>query len=326
MSSAPIPVVLDVDTGVDDALALLLAARHPIVDLLAVTCVAGNVCLGPVVANTLAVLEAADVADVPVAAGAERPLLRPARDAAHVHGPDGLGGVSRPQSTGTPDRRHAVELLRDTLAASDKPVTIVALAPLTNIALLLRMYPSLVSRIARVVMMGGAAAGGNATAVSEFNTWHDPEAAAMVVDSGLPVTMYGLDVFYRPGLDQSSIALLRDRPDPGARLAADLLQHISRTTGLDSRLPFPGAANLGDAGTVCAVIDPDGLTVQRYPVTVTLGEGPTRGQTVVDQRVYAAEVNLDGLPPGKSVDVALAVDGDRYAELFLSTMLVRQPV
>ncbi|MEP6799001.1 MAG: nucleoside hydrolase, partial [Lapillicoccus sp.] len=203
-------VVLDVDTGVDDACAILLAARHPGLELVAVTCVGGNASVDDVVANTLVVLDAAGRPDVPVARGAARPLLEAPVDARHVHGDDGMGDLGWPRSARGTDARHAVELLRDVLldAASpgpdgtDRRITLVPLAPLTNISLLLRTHPEVAAGLREIVFMGGAAAVGNATASAEFNVFHDPEAAAIVLDAcadlDIAVTMYGLDVFYAP--------------------------------------------------------------------------------------------------------------------------------
>src|SRR5437762_687367 len=160
----PIPVVLDVDTGVDDACALLLAARHPGIDLRAVTCVAGNAPVDDVVRNTRIVLDAAGRLDVPVGRGARRPLLDAPRPARHVHGEDGMGDLGLPEPVGGPDPLDAVHLLRDVLvAAADagEPVTLVPLAPLTNIALLLRTYPDAARGLGQIVFMGGAALVGN---------------------------------------------------------------------------------------------------------------------------------------------------------------------
>lgn len=196
-----IPLILDVDTGVDDALALIAAVRHPDLDLLAVSCVTGNASLERVVDNTLRVLDAAGApAGIPVAAGAERPLIAPPRSAGHVHGEDGLAGIVLPESSRVPDPAGAVGMLRRVILGHPQKVTIVALAPQTNLALLLRIHPEVADNIERIVFMGGSAAIGNATAVAEFNVWHDPEAAAIVLDAahelGIPLTMYGLDVFY----------------------------------------------------------------------------------------------------------------------------------
>jgi pyrimidine-specific ribonucleoside hydrolase len=314
-------VVLDVDTGVDDACALLLAARHPGLDLRAVTCVAGNADVDQVVVNTLTVLDAAGRPDVPVARGAHRPLLEPAREARHVHGDDGMGDLGRAASTRCADPRHAVELLRDVLttaAATGERVTLVPLAPLTNIALLLRMYPQVAAGLERIVFMGGAALVGNATAAAEFNVWHDPEAAAVVLDAaaglGIATTMYGLDVFYEVRVALAQAASLAMSDAPSARLAGQLIAFQCERFGEES-------ATIGDAGAVCAVADPDGLTTKRLPVRVELAGTWTRGQTVVDQRATGLDHAHDphGLAPAV-LDVALGVDGPRYAALWLATV------
>ena len=313
----PIPLILDVDTGVDDALALMLAARHPEVDLRAVTCVAGNAPVERVLANTLYVLDAAGAGDVPVARGVSRPLLAPPRHAEHVHGADGLGGFSRPS-----DRRAstmpAVELLRHELlaaVATGERVTLVPLAPLANIALLLRTHPEVAAGIERIVFMGGSASAGNATAVAEFNVWHDPEAAAMVLaacgELEIPVTMYGLDVFMAVTVTGADARRLRGLPDAAAQLAGSLIDHQREVFDED-------AITIGDAGAVCAAIDPAGLSTTAYPVRVEVGSGYARGQTIVDRRQWEGDLGADphGIP-ATTVDVALGVDAARYASLWL---------
>ncbi len=319
----PLPMILDVDTGVDDALALMLAARHPDVDLKAVTCVAGNTDVDQVVANTLYVLDAAGAGDIPVARGAARPLIAPVRTARHVHGADGLGGFSRPS-----DRRAsplpALELLRRELTAAatdDRRVTLVPLGPMTNIALLLRAYPKVAAGLERIVFMGGSAGSGNATAAAEFNVWQDPEAAAIVLaacgELGVAVTMYGLDVFPAVTVNGQDASSLRALPDPAAQLAGSLIDHQRRLFARDS-------VTIGDAGTVCSVIDPGGLVTQRLPVRVELGYGHARGQTIVDRREWAGDVAVDpqsaatGAAAAPGVDVALDVDASRYARVWLA--------
>ncbi|MFE4197249.1 nucleoside hydrolase [Paenarthrobacter sp. NPDC056912] len=314
-------LILDVDTGVDDALALMVAARHADWNLRAVTCVAGNTSLEGVVRNTLTVLDAVGATDVPVAAGAARPLLGEPRDAGHVHGSDGLADLGWPRSARAPEAIHAVELLRREILASPEPVTLVPLAPMTNIALLLRTYPEVAANIGRIVFMGGSASAGNASPVAEFNVWHDPEAAQIVISSGLPVTMYGLDVFYSAAVEAPDIELLLKADDAGCRLSGQLLSHLARVNGDDFRLKLPGSAGLGDAGAVCAVIDPEGLETSELRVEVSLSSSLTRGQTVVDQRTKASEATLPhGHLSRDSIDVALGVDGRRYAALFLDTI------
>jgi pyrimidine-specific ribonucleoside hydrolase len=316
-----VPVVLDVDTGVDDACALLLAARHPGLDLRAVTCVAGNADVDQVVRNTLTVLEAAGRPEVPVARGAERPLLEPGRPARHVHGEDGMGDLGLPAPVRSADPRHAVELLRDVLleaAATGRPVTLVPLAPLTNVALLLRTYPQAAVGLARIVFMGGAALVGNATAAAEFNVWHDPESAAVVLDAaaglGVPVTMYGLDVFYGPRVSRAQAKALTASAGPAAQLAGRLVEFQCERFAEDD-------ATIGDAGAVCAVVDPDGVRTRRLPVRIELAGTWTRGQTIVDQRDWAGDLVHDPHGPAPAVvDVALEVDGERYVRLWLDTV------
>ncbi|WP_018680159.1 nucleoside hydrolase [Actinokineospora enzanensis] len=319
--AAPVDVVLDVDTGVDDALALLFAVRHPGLRVRAVTCVAGNAGLEQVVRNTLTVLEHTGRTDIPVAAGADRPLIAAPRHAGHVHGGDGLADLELPPPTHTADDRHAVELLRDVLGSAPNPVTVIALAPLTNLALLLRTYPGVAGRIERIMVMGGSASAGNASPVAEFNTWHDPEAAAIVFGAGVPVTMYGLDVFYQVGVDQVTCGKLAAHEDPGVCLAGRLLCHQIRVGTGEPRVPA-GSGLLGDAGAVCAVADPGGLVTEHLPVQVELAPGISRGQTVVDRRALPGEQEIHGTPVAvPRVDVAWQVDARRYRDLFLTTLL-----
>ncbi|EAR25521.1 putative nucleoside hydrolase [marine actinobacterium PHSC20C1] len=313
-------MILDVDTGIDDALALMVAVRHPDVNLRAVTCVAGNASLKQVVKNTLKVLDMAGAGDIPVAAGASRPLLAEANHAAHVHGTDGLADLGLPESARTVLPLHAVELLRREILASPTPVTLVPLAPMTNIALLVRMYPEVLSNVERIVFMGGSASVGNATAVAEFNTWHDPEAAEIVLSAGVPITMYGLDVFYAVSIPPEDIVRLSAASEPGAQLVGRLLQHIVTVKGGEIRVAGEGHGDIGDAGAVCAAIDPDGLRTSNLPVRVSLGDPLTRGQTVVDHRTAGHEQHGAGDPLFRRIDVALGVDGARYSKLFLDTI------
>jgi pyrimidine-specific ribonucleoside hydrolase len=327
--SEPLPLILDVDTGVDDACALLLAALHPGLNLRAVTCVAGNAGVDDVVANTLKVLDVAGRQDVPVARGSARPLIEPASDARHVHGADGMADLGWPASDRRPQSQHAVELLRDLLtqAASGGPadrVTLVPLAPLTNIALLLRTYPEAAAGLREIVFMGGAANAGNVTASAEFNVWHDPEAAAIVLEAAreldIPVVMYGLDVFYdvRVTREQAGKLIAAGGRGP-AELAGRLIDFQCGRFGLPD-------ATIGDAGAVCAVVDRAGLTTTALPVGVELAGTYSRGRTMVDRRVWSGDKAHD--PHARVatvVDVALAVDADRYRDLWLDTVSTGSP-
>jgi pyrimidine-specific ribonucleoside hydrolase len=317
--------ILDVDTGVDDALAILFAVRHPDINLRAISCVSGNVDVDQVVANTLRVLDVAGAAgDVVVARGAATPLLAPRRDGRVVHGQDGMGDLGLPPSHRRVAHQHAVEVLRREIIASPTPVTLVTLAPLTNIALLLRTHPEVTGNIGQVVTMGGSASVGNATPVAEFNVWHDPEAAAIVFGAGLPMTMYGLDVFYGAAVPREIAEELAGGGEPGTRLAGRLLLHIVNRDGHDHRLGEPGGAWLGDAGAVAAAVDPDALLTKRLPVSVELAGNISRGQTVVDHRTVEGEDATDGVASGAHVvDVAVGVDGARLRRAYLRAVAHR---
>lgn len=323
MTDRRIPVLLDVDTGVDDACAVLLAALHPSLDLRGVSCVGGNAPVDDVVRNTLIALEAAGRTDVPVARGAERPLLESPVDARHVHGDDGMGDLGWPKSRLGVDPRSGVELLRDVCreaAGAGCPVTVVPLAPLTNIALLLRSYPDVAQGIERIVFMGGAAHAGNATASAEFNVFHDPEAAAIVLDAAaeldIEVTMYGLDVFYQPVVTREQAA---DLIAVGGRGAAEL---GGRLIDFQCDRFENDAATIGDAGAVCAVIDPELLETHVLPIRVELAGSWSRGRTILDRRDWSGDMEHDphGEPPTR-VKVALGVDGARCAALWRETLL-----
>lgn len=300
-------MILDVDTGLDDAFALALAARHPRVNLLGVTCVDGNAPLEDVVRNTLTVLDAAGRPDVPVVAGATRPLLAQPNYAPAVHGRDGFGDIDWPAATSQARPGHAVTWLAETILGSEQPVTLVTLAPLTNIALLVRIAPEVSRNIERVVVMGGSASAGNVSALAEFNVHHDPEAAAIVFGSGLPITMYGLDVFTQVTVPEQVIREMATSTTPVTALMGRL------GTFLGDALGYP--LGIGDAGAVCAAIAPDGLQTRRLVTTVVTHPGSARGMTAVDQRPFVSdgEDSLDGHP----IDVALGVDAQGYAHMWL---------
>ena len=310
------PIILDVDTGVDDALALLFAALHPDVELLGVTCVGGNTSLANVVDNTLRVLALAGATEVPVAAGAARPLLEPARDASYVHGANGLAGIELPDAERTVETEGAIEFLRRRILGHPEKVTLVALAPQTNLALLLRTHPEVADNLERIVFMGGSASVGNATAVAEFNVWHDPEAAAIVLDAGVPLFMYGLDVFNHVSVPEATAEALAASDNAVASLVGRLLTH--RIVGPDGPEPYLGW--IGDAGAVCAVVAPDAVGVSRLPVRVELA-GYGRGATFVDRRGIPGEDTIHGIADvWTDVDVALEVDEERLVRLFLGTV------
>jgi pyrimidine-specific ribonucleoside hydrolase len=313
-----IPVYLDVDTGIDDALAILLAIRHPALEVRGITTVVGNVDLEQVTRNTLQVLEVAGALDVPVVSGASRPLLAPPRSSAFVHGADGLGYSGLPQPNRQPASNDAVSFLRDELMSAAEPIDLIALAPLTNLALLFQTAPEVKSKINKIALMGGSAATGNATAVAEFNIFHDPEAADIVFGAGVPILMYGLDVFGRVGFNREEVRRwfaseeqLAPKPYPQSvsELAAHLFYFMMRTFGSE-------AVTIGDAGCVAVLIDSSGLTTEKLPVFIETEGRFSRGQTIVDRRPVAFLARLGEERVEPHVEVSLDIDGEYYRRMF----------
>jgi pyrimidine-specific ribonucleoside hydrolase len=302
--------VIDTDPGIDDALALLLALASPEVDLRLVTTVHGNVELDRTTDNALRVLHLAGRSDVPVAAGAAESLVhaQPER-AGHVHGTAGLGGVVLPPSPASPDPRPAVVALAELLHTSPEPVTIAAVGPLTNLALLLRTYPDAAARIGRLVIMGGSAArGGNVTAAAEFNVWADAEAAHAVLTSTLPTVLVGLDVTLPTVLGEDGIARFAAAGPIGAQAAAILQQYLRH-----ARVAYgtPGVV-VHDALAVTEAIVPGTLTTLRRDVVVDTSLGAWRGQTLVDRRGVSTAAT--------AVEVAEAVDSAAAVEFLVSRL------
>ena len=305
-----IPVIIDVDTGFDDALALLLALRSPQLDVRGITCVAGNQRLPQVVVNTLKIVEVAG-ASTPVAAGMDRPLLESMRTPLALHGADGMADLDLPAPRRTVEAEHAVEFMRRLLIQANEPLTLICLAPLTNIAVLLRMYPDLRSRIDRIFVMGGAlAASGNTSALAEFNVRHDPEAAAMVLESGLAICLYPLDVFRAIRFTRTEAAAFVASDLPVARVAGRILDFSCNYFERDDAL-------VGDAGTVATVIEPAACHIEAFPVTVELGHGAARGMTVLDRRPTAQRQRLSDwwTTSPAEIEVITDVDTERYRTL-----------
>src|SRR5829696_6346043 len=300
----PIPLVIDTDPGIDDALAILLALASPEVDLRLVTTVHGNVELEQTTDNALRVLHLAGRSDVPVAAGAAEPLVHPQPErAGHVHGSAGLGGVELPPSPAGPDPRPAVVVLAELLLSSPVPVTVAAVGPLTNLALLLRVHPDAAARIGRLVIMGGSAArGGNVTAAAEFNVWADAEAAQAVLTSTLPTLLVGLDVTLPTVLDEAGIARFAAAGPIGSSAAAILRQYLDHAR---SAYGTTGVV-VHDALAVTEAIVPGTLGTVRRDVVVDTGLGFGRGQTLVDRRTVSTAPTA--VEVAETVDSAAAVE------------------
>jgi len=292
-------ILLDCDPGHDDAIALLLALASPEVELVGVTTVAGNQTLAKTTANAIRVLELAGRGDIPVAAGADRPLVRELRVAANVHGETGLDGPDLPQPRAQPEGEHAVDFLAGRIAGR----TLVATGPLTNVALLLARHPE--ARPERLVLMGGAIAEGNVTPAAEFNIWADPEAAARVFESGLDVTMVGLDVTHKALMTRAHADALRAAGRVG-RTVAELWDFFSafhrRTYGSED-------SPIHDAVAVAHVVRPGLVETAYRNVEIDCASELSRGRTLVDLwRRTGKEPN---------VHVAVDVDAGAFFELLV---------
>lgn len=304
-----LPVLIDCDPGHDDAIAILLALASPEIELLGITTVAGNSTLPNTTANALKVLELTGRSDVPLAAGASRPLVRELRIAARVHGESGLEGPHLPNPTINPVPIHAIDFMAEKILTADSPVTLIPVGPLTNVALLLNRYPEVTSNLARIVLMGGAYQVGNVTPAAEFNIYVDPEAAHRVFHGGVPVTMIGLDVTHKALLNRDHAEQLRQVGKVG-RFVAELLDFF--ISNYPRHFERQGAAPIHDAVAVAHVLWPDLVETIDCYVTVETQSDLCRGRTVADRW------HVTGMPANAAVAVGL--DGERFARSLIERL------
>jgi len=296
------PVLLDCDPGHDDAIAMLLALGSDELDVRGITTVAGNQTLEKTTANAIRVLELAGRAEIPVAAGAGRPLVRDPRVAAEVHGETGLDGPDLPPPEAEPSPQHAVDFLAERIEGA----TLVATGPLTNVALLLARHPEAVPE--RIVLMGGAIAEGNVTPAAEFNIWADPEAAHRVFTSGLDVTMVGLDVTHKALVTSAHAEQLGQSGRIG-KVVAELLEFYG---GFHRTVYGWDGSPIHDAVAVAHVIDPTLLELEHVNVRVDCQSELCRGRTVAD--IW----RRTGLEP--NANVAVGIDSERFVDLLLQRL------
>ena len=308
----PLPLIIDSDPGLDDALAIGLAVARPELDVLAVTTVGGNADVRHCTENALRLLHAYGRDDIPVAEGAAGPLVGQVVRATEVHGEGGIGTTELPPATAEAVPEHAVALIARLLREHPEPITIAPIGPLTNIALLLRLYPELAERIAHLSIMGGSIGEGNTTVSAEFNIYADPEAADVVFRSGVPITMMGLDVTHQALLDRSSSEALRATGTGSARIAAELTDYA-----LDRNMEWGGrtTAAIHDAVAVVHLAIPDLVDVAAYHVAVDTTDGPARGRTVCDGLPY--RLRRDGRTP--NAEVGIRIDRGRFESVLLDS-------
>ena len=309
MAAPPIPCILDCDPGHDDALALLLAAAAPQLDLRAITTVAGNGTIEHVTLNARRVCTLAGIGDVPLAAGAARPLRRALDVAADVHGASALDGPPLPEPGVALDERPADELIATVAAGAAEPVTLIATGPLTNVAVLLERHPQVAGRLREIVVMGGSTERGNRTPYGEFNIWADPEAADAVLSSGIPVTMVGLNLTHQALATPDVVARLAGLGTALGRTAAAWMTWFGDRYQRIWGLPGPP---VHDACAVALVVDRSLVRLTETFVAVeTRGEW-TRGATVVDLH--------DRLGREPNAHVALDLDVERFWELMIGAI------
>lgn len=293
-------IILDVDTGHDDAVAIMMAARNPAIELLGITVTAGNQYLDKTLKNTLNLCSALSIG-APVYAGMTKPLLCHLVTASRIHGESGFDGPVFGPCRKEPSAGHAVNFIIDTVMKSAPgEITVVAVGPLSNIAMALSLEPALAGRVREIVIMGGSITGGNVTPSAEFNIHADPEAASIVFQSGAPIVMIGLDVTTKVLLTHERYEKLASIPGPAAEVfAASMKNYIAACEKYIGECP-----GMHDPCCVAYVVDPSMFTTKLLNVEIECGGLHTHGRTVVDM------TGVTGLKPNASV--ALTVDAARF--------------
>ena len=299
-------IIIDTDPGVDDSMAILLAFRSPELKVEALTTVFGNTGTDVTTGNALRLVELAGHPEVPVARGAEKPMLRPyTGEGWRVHGRNGLGGVDYPPPQGTPDQRRAAQLIVDMVMANPGEITLVPLAPMTNIALAALLEPEIVGKVKEVVLMGGAASvPGNASPVAEANIRNDPEAANIVFHAGWPIVMVGLDVTHKTVMNGAYIERLHAVGNAHTDFIYAITKHYMQlyaSRGVDG-MP------VHDPSAIAYLIDPTLFTTKKVYVDVEHHSPYHQGHTVPDWR------SQRGREP--NAEVCVDVDSERLLEMY----------
>jgi inosine-uridine nucleoside N-ribohydrolase len=346
----PFRVIIDTDPGVDDALALLLAMRSPELQIEAITPVAGNVPLELTLPNALRMVEIAGRTDIPVAAGAKAPLVRRLVTAAYAHGENGLGGAVFPEPKIRPVTQPAPGFIRQIIRKYPGEVSLIPIGPLTNIATALNLDPELRGMVRSIVMMGGSLSGGNITPAAEFNIYVDPEAARIVFQSGIPITMVGLDVTRKTSLTEDHVRQLEAGQNPVSQAAAKIARNAINHHREQGFLVGP---NMHDSLAVAAFLDPSLLNFKEYYVDVettgeltageTLGYSPSAGdlrrRPGMEPQAAAVNMPIRGSAPTlastrtspvlrdkfvPNTSVAVDVDSARFFDLLIGRLSGKQ--
>ena len=299
-----IKIILDCDPGHDDAVAILLAAGSPKIELLGITTESGNQTIDKTTRNALNVLQWIGRGDIPVYRGCERPMVRAKITAGDIHGETGLDGPVFPPLELKLQEKHAVNYIVDTLTAAKEPITMVTTGPMTNLGMALRMRPAIAEKIERIVLMGGSYQNGNVTPAAEFNILCDPEAAFACFTCGRPIYMMGLDITRKVLCTPDVVERMRKISNRASDLFVDLMAHFCRTQ--KEIFGFPGGP-LHDPCTMVWLLDPSIITLKPMHATIDISHGESYGRTNCDFFNYQKKP--------LNAHVAVAVDVDRYWDL-----------
>src|SRR5215208_3648650 len=303
----PKKILFDTDPGIDDACAILLALASPEVSLDGLSVVHGNCSLEQGTINALSVLELANASHIPVAEGCEMPLVQPSLLAPETHGDTGLGYAKLPTPRAKPIPQHGVDFLIETILASPGEITLVAIAPLTNVALAIRQEPRIVEALKELVIMGGALRHeGNTTALAEFNTYVDPHAAQIVYQAGIPTTLVPLDVTYQCILTPQDVKRVQKTDSPIAKFVTDATRFYMEFH--DEYQQIEGCV-INDPLALALTFMPELCTYQELPVEVDLSSGISLGKTVADFYNYSKKP--------ANLKVALGVRARDFIDLFV---------
>jgi inosine-uridine nucleoside N-ribohydrolase len=321
LPEAPKRVIIDTDPGTDDALAILLALNSPELKVEALTIVPGNVTAAQGLENALKLVSLAGRTDIPVAAGAQKPLLQKLVTA-ETHGPNGLANINLPPARCSPDAHFAPDLIIELVRKYPHEITLVPVGPLTNIALALSKDPSIAKLAKEVVLMGGAISGGNVDAVAEFNIYVDPEAAHIVFNSGCPLTMVGLEIGRKALFRRDHLRQLKKTHRAQNDFAAEVLEYL---INLSEKYGLEGAP-LYDPTAMGAVIDRTLITTQFFHIDVELRGEFTRAETVANRQNATNRIVprgdrlvFEGTEPLQpNTHVAMDIDRERFIRLLVS--------
>lgn len=302
-----IPVIIDVDTGIDDAMALVLALQSDKLDIRGITTVAGNQTIEKTTRNTLDVVEYFGRAEIPVAMGAKQPLVRPQIIAAYAHGESGLGTAVLPKAEKQAEELDAIDFIRTELEKSNEKVTLVPTGPLTNIAILLKAYPHIKEKIEKIVLMGGGAFQGNSNATAEFNIYADPEAASIVFNSGVKLVMCGLDVTMKAIVTPDDINTIKAIGTKASDFIAEAFEFYMAMYKKNAN--FTGCA-VHDAVTITYLIAPELIKTRQGIARVDIDGKDSYAATICDFRPWRDTEKDNAL-------VGVDIDREAFVQLLL---------